>query len=254
MKKKFASLTTFPLALQLLSILSIPAKVKTDEKSVAMSMAWFPVVGLLIGFILATIWYLSSLLFPSLLASIVVVVSLATITRGLHLDGLSDTLDGLGGAYTKEKRLKIMKDTHIGAFGVVAIVFAILFKTVAIYELPGSLRIKALIIFPVLSRFAMVFVSWKCPYARREGGLGKNYVEYLESGTMFFALAVSAIIAGFLLLHWGLLLMMSVLLVALAFSAFFNMTLGGVTGDVLGAVNELCEIIVLLLLLALPVG
>ena len=248
MEKKPGLFLTFPLALRLLTIFSIPSKTRVDEESVAESMAWFPVVGFFIGLLLAGLWLLLRLRFPPLITSLVVVSFLAIITRGLHLDGLSDTIDGLGGGYTRERRLEIMKDSHIGAFGVIAIVFAILFKTFAINGLPERTRMEALVLFPVLSRFAMVLVAWKSRYARREGGLGKNYVEYLNGKTLVFALVSTIAIAGFLLFPTGFIVLFIVIAASLGMSAFFRITLGGVTGDVLGAVNELSEILGLLLL------
>lgn len=247
-KKTPGVFLTFPLAVRLLTIFSIPSKTRVDEESVAGSMAWFPVVGFIIGLLLAGLWLLLGVRFPPFLTSLVVVSFLAIITRGLHLDGLSDTIDGLGGGYTRERRLEIMKDSHVGAFGVIAIVFAILFKTFAIYGLPERTRMEALILFPVLSRFAMVLVAWKSRYARREGGLGRNYVEYLDGKTLVFALVSTIAIAGFLLFPTGFIVLVIVIAASLGMSAFFRITLGGVTGDVLGAVNELSEILGLLLL------
>ncbi len=243
---------TFPLALQLLTVFRLPVNTMVDSESLANSMAWFPVVGLLIGLVLAGIWYFLSPFLHPLFVSLLVVVSLTVITRGLHLDGLSDTIDGLGGGYTREKRLEIMKDSHIGAFGVIAIVFAILFKVIAIYEIPQNVRLSVLIFFPILSRFVMVLVAWKCPYARREGGLGQDYVDLLKTRTLIIAFITTLLLGLLILSYTGLILAIIIMGVAFGFSVFFNKTLGGVTGDVLGATNEVCEILALSLSLVLP--
>lgn len=254
MNRRFAILKTFPVALQLLTILRLPSKIEIKAKTVAESMAWFPLVGLLIGFILGGIWYIMSFVFPPLLVSLLVVMTVAIITRGLHLDGLSDTLDGLGGGYTKERRLEIMKDSHIGAFGVTGIIFAILLKMMAIFELSETSRLLVLIIFPMMSRFSMVLVAWKCPYARKEGGLGKDYVESVNSSAVILAATTTLVVSLLLVSYWGLILFLSVIFISLILAWFFLRALGGVTGDVLGAVNELTEISVLVLCLALPIN
>ena len=252
MKKKLSPIACFTLALQFLTVFRIPVEAEVDERVVSKSMAWFPVVGLLVGFLMAGVWGRLASIFPSSFLSLLVVLLLAVVTRGLHLDGLSDTLDGLGGGYTREKRLEIMKDSHVGAFGVIGIVFAILLKWVAIWKLPEQARVSVLMLFPVLSRFAMVLVAWRCPYARREGGLGQTYVDSLGGKTVLIATLCTALISIMLLSYWGVLLLIFTVLLSGAASVFFTWTLGGVTGDVLGAINEICEILVLSLCLALP--
>ena len=252
-KKLTVILTHLLLALRFLTVISVRSTVEITSKALARSMAWFPLVGLLIGLILGGIWYAMSFVFPPLLVSLLIVMTLAIITRGLHLDGLSDTLDGLGGGYTKERRLEIMKDSHIGAFGVIGIIFAILMKMMAISELPETSRLLVLVIFPMMSRFSMVLVAWKCPYARKEGGLGKDYVESVDSRAVIFAGASALVVSLLLVSYWGLMLFLSVVFISLILAWFFLRALGGVTGDVLGAVNELTEISVLVLCLVLPI-
>jgi adenosylcobinamide-GDP ribazoletransferase len=167
------------------------------------------------------------------------------LTRGLHLDGLADTVDGLGGGCTPEQRLAIMKDSRLGAFGGVALVLALLLKftfLLALLEQGGGL---GLALFPIISRGGMVFLAYLSPYARPEGGLGRAMTEGVD-GLVFGSAAVGtlglAFLAGGL---WGLGLMAGAVPVVWLLSRYYRRQLGGITGDTLGATNELVEILVL---------
>lgn len=249
---KYAALGSFTAALQLLTVFRIQGDPDCNPRAVALSMAWFPLVGFILGVVLSLTWFLMNAFFPPVFTSVLLVSLLALMTRGLHLDGLSDTLDGLGGGYSREKRLKIMKDSHIGAFGVIGIVLVLLFKFVLIWQMPDRIKIGALLVFPVQSRFSMVIMAWLSSYARSEGGLGENYVNLVGSREVLIALIVSLAVGVIFLGRWGLLLTVVVIFLGIAFSVFFQRILGGVTGDILGAVNEICEIVVLALCLVLP--
>ena len=105
------------------------------------------------------------------------------VTRGFHLDGLADLADGIGGGYTPQRRLEIMKDSATGAFGALALVLAILLKTSAIYSLIMAKSWIALAIVPAMSRFAIVVCAYKSPCARTEG-LAKSSIEFVTRGTL----------------------------------------------------------------------
>ena len=152
-------------------------------------------MGLLLGLVLVVVEFGSSRVFPIYLTAGILLVVMVIATRGLHLDGLMDVCDGLFGGYTKERRLEIMKDPHVGAFGVVAGSMLILLKFAALLSLldprfiigggwagysdiavlrelafslqPG--KVLALLLFPTLSRWAMVVCLGAFPYVRQQG-------------------------------------------------------------------------------------
>ena len=214
-------------------------------------MAWFPVVGLLLGGVLAgTAMGLKHFL-PAPGCAALLVAALTAATRALHLDGLADTLDGLGGGSTREDSLRIMKDHAVGAFGAAGMVLALLLKYGLILSLLERGQVHFLLIFPVLSRAAMVLLAYLSPYARLEGGLGEAMATLTTGGTLALA-GGSAILIAVLAGHWQGLAALAVVAAAtwgLAF--YFKQRLGGVTGDIFGAVNEMMEIGALVVLLGL---
>ena len=232
-------------ALQFLTPWPWPKRVERSAEEIGRSTAFFPVVGFALGLILVFInWLLHSLITSGLL-SVLLVTALILATRGLHLDGLADTFDGLGAGGDRERVLAVMDDSHIGVFGVAAIVLVILIKAQAIDAL-GDNRWRALLLAPVLSRWAMVLLAYRSKSAKE--GLGSLMIANMDSShflgatllTLMFSVAIQRSV-GIALVAW-------IVLFTLACKAFFHRRLGGVTGDTLGAVGELSEASVLILL------
>jgi adenosylcobinamide-GDP ribazoletransferase len=215
----------------------------------AASMAWYPVIGLLIGGALAV----TDLVLASFLASEVVnallIVLLVLVTRGLHQDGLADTLDGLAGGRTQAERLAIMRDPRIGAIGATGLFLSLILRYAGLLALPEGLRLPALLCMPAVGRWAMVTVAWSSSYARTEGGLAAPFLTHLSwrhvaVSTSILALALGL---GFGLQNTVVMLVIGVGVV-LAVWTSCRTWFGGITGDTLGATNELMEILFLLLL------
>ena len=158
-------MTSLLLAIQFLTV--IPLKIRdVNERKLADALIYFPLAGLLIGLILAGLsTALFSLHFYEFTVAVVLVVALAAITGGMHLDGLSDTFDALAGGKDKEKRLEIMRDSHAGAMGVISIVCVLLLKAALIFSLRPQDYLPALILMCILSRWSMVEASSQTGYA-----------------------------------------------------------------------------------------
>jgi adenosylcobinamide-GDP ribazoletransferase len=172
------------------------------------------------------------------------------LTRGLHLDGFADCIDAVGGAWDRERRLAIMKDTHLGAFGAIALVLLLLAKWIAMTRLVSSGTAVWVILVLVVSRTMQVDLAVRLPYARPERGTGHPFV----TGAAPWHLAVAATAAvGIALGGYGP-LGLGVLGVGVGitrlFGAWCRSRLGGITGDLLGAGNELVELCLLFLLAA----
>jgi adenosylcobinamide-GDP ribazoletransferase len=240
-------LSSFGLALSFLTIFRVPLLPSrlASPTELAASFAFFPVVGALLGGIwvlLATA--LRPLLPPGVIAVLLTLV-VAVLTRGLHLDGLADLADGAGGGYTPQRRLEIMKDSRIGTFGAVALMLILTLKIAALYSLVQTAQWQALLLTPMLSRLAMVLGAYRSIYPRPEGGLGKSFCEQLSfrhvAGALLLTLAgiaASAPLLGGILLLSGL--------VCVGLLRFCSQRwLGGITGDVLGALNEISEAVLL---------
>jgi len=238
-------------ALSFLTILPVGRLRAPGEKELARSMAFFPVVGLLIGLLLTAAYFLLSFLFSRSLVLWLTLGWLAFLTRGLHLDGFSDTVDGLAAGGPKEKILEVMRDSRIGAFGVVGLILLIGAKYLALNEITGPSIPDSFMLMTVLARNSMVWVCYRSPYARSSGGLAKPFAENLTPREMILS---SVCAFGIGLLLWqlkGALVFIGIGLFSLAFRFLFLRKLNGVTGDILGAANELSELLCLLLLIVL---
>jgi adenosylcobinamide-GDP ribazoletransferase len=238
-------------ALSFLTVLPVGASISSEGKDLARSMAFFPFAGLLIGLLLTLGYYLFSIFLPRPIILWLTIGLLAFLTRGLHLDGFADTMDGLASGGTREKILEVMRDSRIGAFGVIGLILLIGAKYLALDQIPSASVYYSLILMTVAGRNSMVLVCFRSPYARPEGGLAKPFAEYLMAREMAFSLASAFGIALLLLGAKGFLMLLAVSLFSLAYRFFFIKKLGGVTGDILGAANELAELLCLLLLVIL---
>lgn len=235
----------FARAVSFLTVIPMPpSSIETvDAEEFARSFAFFPIVGLLIGFFCALFYFLFHRWMPNLLAAVCITALLTILTRGLHLDGLADLADGVGGGYTAERRLQIMKDSRIGAFGSLALSLAILFKVSGLYALMEADNWQPILLVPVFSRLSMVLTAYKSPYARAEGGLAKSFVEPMTLQQPLAALLFSGAAAIVVSPLWILAYLAGAVFCSLSIRALSRKWLGGVTGDVLGAANELSEII-----------
>jgi adenosylcobinamide-GDP ribazoletransferase len=230
-------------AIGFLTRVPVPAKVFDDAKASSASLAWYPIVGLLIGGVLWVVsWMLTSA--PPLLAAALLLAAWVGLTGALHLDGLADSADAwVGGLGDRERTLAIMKDPRSGPMGVVALVLVLLLKFAALASLPSTSA--ALLLAPVLGRTALTAAFLSTPYVR-SSGLGSALMGASRAACMLglaFALAV-ALVCGW---HG-----VRALLAALAVFAGWRMAclrrLGGMTGDTLGALTELVEAAVLVVL------
>ena len=232
-------------ALRFLTRLPVPGPA-LERVDLGRALAWFPVAGAALGAILAgAAWLLAPRLAPAVLA-VVVVALLAGLSGGLHLDGLADVADGLGGGHGDRARtLAIMRDSRIGAFGGVALVLVLLVKVAAISELLGRGGAEwALLCAPVLARTGTVPLVVLFPYARPEGlgrafhdgGGARELAIAAVLGLVTLGLAAAAA-AGLRVILPALAGLGAAGLVALA----CRRRLGGLTGDVYGAAIELAE-------------
>ena len=236
-------------ALSFLTILPMTRLPLPEEKALARSMAFFPLVGLLIGLLMAIAYFLLSYLFSNSLVLWLTLGCLVLLTRGLHLDGFADTIDGFAAGGPKENILEVMKDSRIGAFGVVGLILLIGAKYLALEQIVGPSIPYSLILMTVMGRNSMVWVCFRSPYARAGGGLAKPFVENLATREMIISSA-SALGIGLLLRGLdGVMVFLGIGLFSLVFRLFFLKKLGGVTGDILGAANELSELLCLIFLI-----
>jgi adenosylcobinamide-GDP ribazoletransferase len=231
----------FFLALRFLSILPIPGKAQATDKQLGRSTAWYPLVGVLLGALLFGSAYLFTRLWSALPAAFLCLVVWTLFTRGLHLDGLADSFDGVGGGAGRQRRLEIMKDSRIGVFGVAAVVIVLIGKFALLTELTGVYRIRELILVPVLGRWSMLLLIFSFPAAG--SGLGYRVKQHCRLPQFLFGTAIAVAGAWLLLGPWGLVMLAAAALFSAAVGLLFWGKLGGCTGDSYGAVCEISEVV-----------
>lgn len=235
---------SFLIALKFLTIFPLAKELEFQEETLAKSTRYFPLIGILIGSILAGVNFLFSLIFPPIIVSVIILISLIWITRGFHLDGFMDTVDGLFGGMNKNERLRIMKDVQVGSFGVIALVVLILLKFVLILELSGQkLFPLILILMPGLSRWSMV-CAMPLYFYPREKGTG-SFTKFVKKRDVLVATILMFIFAAGLLRLEGLILLFGTFIFMLLITQFISRKIGGMTGDTYGALNEIMEVIIL---------
>jgi adenosylcobinamide-GDP ribazoletransferase len=233
------------LAFQFLTILPWPRVHVCHAADLGGSLAFYPIVGAALGSALVGVYGIGSEVFPDGVLRPALPVFLIIFTGGLHLDGLADVCDGFYAGHTKADALRIMKDPHLGTMAVVGILSVLLMKVVLLSHLPGALFYSALLVFPAISRCGMVWGMWMAPYARPEGGTGAAFFRTLGRRQVWLATILLAVWA-MLCAGWsGLILLGLAAGATRLFVAYCSQRIGGMTGDTLGALNELLEILTL---------
>ncbi|MCC5910256.1 MAG: adenosylcobinamide-GDP ribazoletransferase [Clostridiaceae bacterium] len=237
----------FVLILQFLTRITI-AKNLPYDKEFKKGIVYFPLVGLVIGLILAGAYRLFALLFLNNIVGILLLALYVFLTGGLHLDGLGDTFDGVYSNQNKERVLEIMKDSRLGTNGVLIIFFSLMVKTFGIMTILDHNMITGLILIPVFGRLALVYGSYKAKYAREEG-LGHIFIGKITSQEVFYTTLITGVIT---LIHKESLVFIGI---TVAFSYLYKRhiekSIDGMTGDTLGALCELTEVMYILYLLAI---
>ena len=210
------------------------------------STAFFPVVGLVIGLILVGLNWFFRFFLPPALTSALLVAAGAVLSGGLHLDGFIDTCDGVFVRRTPEERLRIMDDSHVGAFGVIGGVLVLLVRYAALSNLSADIIPVALILMSLTGRFLMVWAVFAYPYARPEG-LGKIFKQQTTLLRLILAMLITLVAAFGFARFTGLVIIGISWVIINIVTLYFRSRLGGLTGDTYGAVNEIAEVSVLIL-------
>ncbi len=231
------------LAVSFLTIIPM-GQVSSDPADLNGSFGWFPLIGFLLGVSLACVDYILAFIIQAAVRSTLVILALAVVTGGLHLDGLADTADALGAGHDRQRALTILRDSHIGTFGTIAVFFILALKIVALGSANQGRRF-ALYLAPGIARWSMVALAYNFDYLRTQGAgsalLGIRSRRNLGLATIIALLAMLPVPAAYairgvaagVIITWGC-------------RIFYARWLGGVTGDLVGATGELVETAVLL--------
>jgi adenosylcobinamide-GDP ribazoletransferase len=237
-------------AVQYFTRMPVPVWVGHDAAQLARAARYFPVVGIGVGALGAAALWVAAFFFTPLPAVVVSTALTVCITGAFHEDGLADTIDGLGGSMNRERALEIMKDSRVGTFGVLGLVFTVLLKISALAALPLPEAMTALIAGHGLSRAYAVVLTWRLPYAREGASTrAKPVVENVRTSDVIVALICGLAPLPFIGVH-AVFGMLAAALALLLSYRWFRRRLGGYTGDTLGATQQFCEAAFYLALLA----
>lgn len=246
--------------------LPIPVNPEFDSKELGKSMKLFPVVGIVVGLVLYVVYFLGAkFILSSYLLAAVVVLAEVVLTGGLHLDGLADTFDGIFSYRSKQKMLEIMKDSRLGTNGGIALILYFVLKILLLAGIMDTgfgaagkfLGLKdtagaVILITPVLARINPVLNCAFSPYARAAGS-AKDFVDCTDKSGVLIAAATgllfSAVVGCGILGNLNPVHLINItavtMILGLYFSKLMERKIGGITGDTLGAILELSEIIIL---------
>ncbi|MBI5602789.1 MAG: adenosylcobinamide-GDP ribazoletransferase [Deltaproteobacteria bacterium] len=234
---------SFLLALRFLTIIPLGQGREINSASVAAAGKYYPLVGALIGGLVWFFFYGVIFIFPTPVSSGLVVAFWVVLTGALHLDGLADCLDGLYGGTDQDGRLRIMKDVHLGTMGIVGLILILGIKYLALKEIVAFPSLWLwIILIPMLSRWTPIFLCYWFPYARPSGGLGQALVQGTGKKELFWATLLAWGPALIVANIYGLGLIVVALFWSLVCGWYFFRKLGGITGDVMGAVIESTEV------------
>jgi len=230
--------------LQFLTKLPLPFQIEATEEDFSKGIIYFPIVGLVIGALMAGLYIGLSALTNIMIASVLVIIFEIFITGGLHLDGLADTFDGLYSYRDKERMLEIMKDSRVGTNGVLILVVNIVLKMVLLVSIDPDMVPKILLLMPVVSRLMVVLLSAISKYARNNG-MGGFFIG--KTTKLQLVVAIVLVLIMHLIYLEGLFLLGMIIILTLIYRYHVYSKIDGITGDVLGATVEMSEVFYLML-------
>ncbi|SFL38662.1 adenosylcobinamide-GDP ribazoletransferase [Pelosinus propionicus] len=247
-------MNNFITGLQFLTRIQVAKQSEWSPESFGRSVKYFPLIGAILGIILVLVHHVLAEFFPNggmylspHVLSIFLIISNVLLTGGLTCDGFMDTMDGIFSGRSKDRMLEIMKDSRIGANGVMAFVLLAILKWSLIMDIPPQGLPTALFMMPLLGRFAMVIGITVFPYARPDG-IGKAFAQYAGK----YTLCIATILTLLFVIPLGkqaIVSLFAVIIVTLLFSSYVKKLIGGLTGDIYGAITEITEIVLLLVFL-----
>lgn len=229
--------------------LPLPARLGVEAADLRRAITYFPLCGALVGGFAALVWWLAATVFPAAVAAGLAVIAGVVLTGAMHEDGWADVCDGFGGGHTKERVLEIMKDSHVGAYGVLGLVLLLGLRWQTLAALPGALVPAVLVAGHALSRGMAATLMATLDYARPEGpSKVRALVVRLGGWRLLFVMATALVPLALLpgRAWWAVATLVAVRFVL---ARWFRSWLGGYTGDCLGAAQQLGELVFYLVVL-----
>lgn len=236
-------INSFLSALSFYTRIPVPTFVHHSAETLNRGTKFLPLLGALVGAAAAGLFFLANLVFSVPVAVIISMITTILLTGAFHEDGFADTCDGLGGGWSVEDKLRIMKDSRVGSYGMIGMVMLLLLKYGLLVEIGKNRMIESLILAHLLSRVVPVFLIAVLPYVRLdETSKVKPVAKKIGIGGLFFTLLTGA--AGAVLFNvYYLFLLAPAALLILVFALWYRKSMGGYTGDMLGASQQVSEVV-----------
>jgi adenosylcobinamide-GDP ribazoletransferase len=226
--------------------LSRTSQVNPSSRDLASSMQWYPLVGALIGGMLVAGDYVFGQVLSTDIVTLLLLCFLVVVTGGLHQDGIADTIDGIAKRGSIQERLAVMKDSSIGALGATGLLLALGLRFGGMLHLSSPDRMYLLLCMPVVGRWAMVVSAFGSTHARGYGIASDFFAEIQWRDVFWATVWLTAILCGTLGVFVGGMVLVGGIIVTKLLVFAFTRVFGGLTGDMLGAINEVTEILFLL--------
>jgi adenosylcobinamide-GDP ribazoletransferase len=225
----------------------IPVRAHAEgDLELTRAIPWFPVVGAGVGALVAGAYVCLAAVLPSFLAAAVATGAGAMLTGALHEDGLADVADAFAGGATRAQRLAIMEDPRLGTFGVIAIVVSLFIRVGSIATLDAWNAVALIPAAHALSRVGVIVLMRRLPSAH-PGGLGAGYAKSLATREAAAGIVIGVVVAGALMGAWAVIAIVLCALATYSMGALARAKIGGMSGDVLGATQQIAELAILLL-------
>ena len=223
-------------------------KVVYNEENFIKSLNLYTIMGAVIGFLLCVIYLIFNNIYISFIRGLILTIGYIVITGGIHLDGASDTSDGIFSGRTGDRIFEIMSDSHIGAFGVITLILIILSQ----FVLFSYLSFEAVFIMPVAGRASVIVSCWNKKYAKTTKGMGTAFIENIDNKVLIVNLSTLFILS---MLTPYRIVIFTACFAAISASYFISSLIedkiGGMTGDTCGFITEISQIIFMILVLLL---
>lgn len=235
------------LMIQFFTRIPINMEIDIKEDDFSTAIVYFPIIGLIISIVNVLTYLLFSEISTGLLAVVMVVLVSVLITGAFHVDGLADTCDGIFSARKKDRMLEIMKDSRLGTNGAVAIFFDLMLRIALLSSLSETQIIKVILVTPIISKTMVAVLAYISP--KRENGLGGLFVGKVTKKNAIIALLICVISSFLISGYMALIIILLNVVLIIIYRNYILSKLGVITGDILGAANEISEIFVLFIFL-----
>lgn len=238
-------------ALLFYSRIRVPKNVVCTAETLNKAYRFLPLVGLIVGMISAAVFFMAQgVNLPKEVSIVLAMAAMILTTGALHEDGLADFADGFGAGRDKDSILRIMKDSHIGTYGVLILIVSLLLKYVLLTELPKGELIRSIIVAQGMSRLVALLMVYRSTYVLREGAKSAHNVVKLSTKDLLIATAFGLLPLACMPWEMAVIYLLLAFILFAGFKRYIERKIGGYTGDTLGALIQLSELLFYLVVLA----